>query len=160
MSPRSMIRATAILLVAALAPAGCGGDASPEENPNAEACEHIRDATKAVAITAATTASASAPEVKADHKRYDDNLDGGMGHVRFAATEAGDAILFADQQVELAVQTVAGANVAAESTATSIPECTQVKIRAVYPLQVGTYVIRLVGSSASKVGLVIEAHGH
>lgn len=159
MSSRSLMLATPILLAAALAPAGCGDHAAHEENPNAEACEHIQDSSKAVAVTAAISASASAPEVKADHRRYDVSLDK-IGYVRFAAAEGGDVTLFTDQELELAVRTVDGKDVVAESTATSISECTQVKIRAVYPLQVGTYVIQLSYTSATKVGLVIETHHH
>jgi hypothetical protein len=142
----------------------CGDDHAEEENPNAEACEHIAAADKAVALTAAATASPSAPEIRADHKRYDVttvSVAGGKGgYLTFAAAEAGDYIFFTGTPVQLTVKNPAGADVAAESSSASIPECTQVKGRHVYPLQVGTHVIGIT-TTADEVRFVVEgSHEH
>ena len=143
-------------------PASCSDDHT-EENPNAEACEHIRAAGGPVGVTAAATSSATAPELKADHKRYDvtmGTLAGGKGgFLTFAAAEAGDHIFFTDAPVQLTVKSPSGADIAAESSAASIAECTEVKGRHVYPLQVGTHVIG-VTTTADRVGFVVEGHAH
>jgi hypothetical protein len=150
---------TAALAAVLLGSLGCGDDPSEEENPNAEACEHIEAADTAIGLTAAATASASAPEIRADHTRYDVTtvpVAGGKGgYVTFAAAEAGDYIFFTGTPVQLTVRNPAGADVAAESSAASIPECTQVKGRHVYPLQVGTHVIGIT-TTADKVSFVVE----
>jgi hypothetical protein len=148
-------------LLAALALFGCSGEEPEAENPNAEACEHITETDGAVALTAASTASASAPEIRSDHQRYDVALaasgSGRSGYVAFAVAEAGDYIFFTDAPVQLTVKSPAGADVIAESSAASIPECAEVKGRHVYPLGVGTHVIGVSGSAA-RVGFVVEGH--
>jgi hypothetical protein len=165
MSRPFLVPVTLALCTAALTASGCGDHAEPEEDPNAEACKHIQDAANAVAVTTAATASDSAPEVKADHKRYDVALQtvddrNYEGYVRYASTEAGDALLFTDQVTHISMQTAAGDQLSAESTDGAIPACTQVKHRSVFALGVGTHLIRFWYTSAPKIGLVIETHHH
>jgi hypothetical protein len=141
--------------------AGCGDENAPEEeNPDAEACEHL-EMGPAVDLTAAAMASATAPRIGNDHKRYDVTtvpVSGAKGgFVTFAPTAAGDYIFFTGQPVTLMVESAAnGGDVAATSMAASVSECTLVKGRNVYPLEVGTYVIGITGV-VDKVSFVIEA---
>jgi hypothetical protein len=144
----------------ALSAAGCGNDSKPEpENPNAEACEHM-EMGPGVDLTAAAMSSATAPKIDNDHKRYDVTtvaVSGSKGgFVTFAPAGAGDYILYTSQPVTLSVKNAGGTEVAATSSAATIPECTLVKGRAVYPLQVGTYIVGITGT-VDKVSFVIEA---
>lgn len=150
-------------LVATVA-AGCGGDKPAEqENPNAEACEHL-EMGPAVALTAAATSSASAPKLADDHKRYDvsmvDVTGGKGGHLSFAAAEAGEYIFFTSAPVTLQVKTSAMVDVAVESSTATIPECTAVKGRHVYDLQVGTHLIGIAPGAPDKVSFVVEHGAH
>jgi hypothetical protein len=142
---------------------GCG-DEHGQENPNEEACEHLKEGPSAP-VTAAAMAGASAPRIANDHQRYDITLPPAAGSfsgfVSFAAAAAGDYIFYTNAGVPLKVTSSANADVAAESTASTITECTEVKGRTVYPLQVGTYTIGLGPASSDKVSVVVEAdHGH
>ena len=155
-------RAAGFLGAAALAFAfaGCGDDAKPEaENPNAEACEHM-EMGPIEGVTAAAMSSASAPKIDHDHKRYDVTtvpVSGAKGgYVTFAPAAAGDDILFTNQSVELTVKSTAGTDVPAKSSADSIPECTDVKGRNVFALEVGTYLVGITGV-VDKVSFVVEA---
>jgi hypothetical protein len=161
--PMSILHATPVRLFGALcavALASCGDETKPEEeNPNAEACEHMEMGPE-TGVPAAATASASAPKIDSNHRRYDVTtmaVSGGKGgYVTFAPTAAADYIFFTSEPVTLSVKSAAGADVAAKSTAASIPECTDVKGRSVYPLQVGTYIVGFTGR-ADKVSFVVEA---
>jgi hypothetical protein len=117
-----------------------------------------------VALTAATSASASAPSIDDNHMRYDvtlaDTATGKGGFVSFAAAAAGDYILFTNAAVQLAVTDASLAPVTAESSAASITECTTVKGRHLYELKVGTYIVGISGASASSVSFVVEAAAH
>jgi hypothetical protein len=160
---RAHRRILGALTALSLSALGCGGEDHHEENPNAEACEHLQEADAPVAITAAATSSPTAPAVRADHARYDVTtvaVAGGKGgYLTFASAAAGDYIFFASAPVQLTVKNPAGADIAAESSATSIPECSEVKGRYVYPLQVGTHILGI-STSADEVSFVVEGHAH
>jgi hypothetical protein len=153
--------AATLMALAMIAP-GCGDDETKEENPNAEACEHF-EMGPPVAVTAATTASATAPKIDNNHMRYDVTLattaTGKGGFVTFAPAKAGDYIIFTNAPVTLKVTNAAMTEVMAETSATSITECTTVKGRYVYDLEVATYVISVSGSGDS-VSFVVEAAEH
>ena len=150
----------AALVAVAVAVAGCGDEKPEEENPNAEACEHM-EMGPVVVITAAAMSSGTAPMIANNHKRYDVTtvpVSGSKGgFVTFAPTAAGDYIFFTGQPVTLLVESAAnGGDVAATSSAGSITECTLVKGRNVYPLEVATYVVGITGV-VDRVSFVIEA---
>jgi hypothetical protein len=138
--------------------AGCGDAALPVENPNAEACEHV-EIGPAVGVTAAAMSSPSAPKIDSDHKRYDVTtvpVSGGKGgYVTFAPIDAGDYNFYTTQAVTLNVKSAAGAEVPVDRSDASIPECTEVKGRHVFALQVGTYIVGISGA-VDKVGIVVE----
>jgi hypothetical protein len=164
MPARRNCLATLCVLFLSATPLGCGEDKpGEEENPNVEACEHI-EMGPAVALTAATTSSASAPKLGDDHKRYDvsmvDVTGGKGGYVSFAASKAGEYIFFTTAPVTLKVKTSAMADVAVESSAAMIAECTQVKGRFVYDLEVGTYIIAIGPETVDKVSFVVEPGAH
>ena len=155
---------TTLTAVLAMSVAGCGEDDGHEhENPNAEACEHF-EMGPPVAVVAAATATASAPKIDNNHMRYDVTLTtiagGKGGFVTFAPAKAGDYVIFTNAPVQLSVKNSAMTEVTAESSATSITECTTVKGRYVYPLQVGTYVVGVTATSGGDtVSLVVEEAG-
>jgi len=161
---RATTKLTATLAaVLAMSVAGCGDDAPEHENPNAEACEHF-EMGPPVAVIAAATATASAPKIDNNHMRYDVTLTttagGKGGFVTFAPAKAGDYIIFTNAPVQLSVKNSAMTEVTAESSATSITECTTVKGRYVYPLQVGTYVVGVTATSGDMVSFVVEEAEH
>jgi hypothetical protein len=157
----------AVLSLSALAlfGAGCGEDDDPEggEDPDAEACEHMKEGPMAL-VTAAAAFSATAPAVKNDHQRYDltlaDGVGGKAGFVTFAVPAAGDYIVYTSAAVKVAVKSAAMADVTAESTTNSFAGCPEVKGRHVYELAVGTYVIGIGPETSDKVSLVLEADTH
>ena len=152
-----------LIVSAALGLAGCGGDDHEEENPNAEACEHMKQGPPA-ALTAGADFLITAPKINSDHKRYDVTLvdvpGGKGGYLTFAVAHAGDYIFYSSAPVIMTVKTPAMADVAAESSATGIPECTEVKGRQVHDLAVGTYVLVVAPQSLNQVSLVVEESGH
>lgn len=155
------MRALTILILACVPAAGCGEHREHgHENPNAEACEHLKEG-PAVAVSAAAAASTDAAKIGNDHKRYDvtlvDVTGGKGGFVSFAAAKEGEYILFTSAPAKLNVKSAAMADVAAESSAASVTECTDVKGRHVYDLKVGTYVIGIGPETADKVSFVVEA---
>ena len=158
------LRTLCVLALAATGLGGCGEDRpAEEEDPNAEACEHI-EMGPAVALTAAAVSSASAPKLGDDHRRYDVSLvdvtGGKGGYVSFAATTAGDYIFFTTAPVTLKMRTSAMTDVAAESSDAMISECTEVKGRHVYDLEVGTYIVGIGPETTDTVSFVIEPATH
>jgi hypothetical protein len=158
---------TLVLSLSALAlfGAGCGEDDEPEEHedPDVEACEHMKDGPPA-AVTAAAAFATTAPAVNNDHKRYDltlaDGVGGKAGFVTFAVPAAGEYILYTSAAVKVAVKSAAMADVTAESTTNTFAGCPEVKGRHVYDLTVGTFVIGIGPETSDKVSLVLEAHEH
>ncbi len=155
----------ALLLLAAASLPGCGGDGHTEEDPDLEACEHLTQAEGAVALTAASTASPTAPALGADHRRYDVTLvdvagaAGKAGYLTFAASAVGDYLFFSSAPVQLVVTGPTGGEVAAESSAGSSAACPEVKGRHVYPLQVGTHVLGVTAADPA-VSFVVEGGAH
>ncbi|EPX55390.1 hypothetical protein D187_009001 [Cystobacter fuscus DSM 2262] len=151
---------SACLLSSALL-VGCGGE--PAEDADAEGCEHLQEG-PAVPVTASAS-STSAPEVGADHKRYDISLPAGTagntGSVSFAADAATDYTFFLSADVSLTLTSSSGQTVSFESSAKNSASCGTIKGRYVAPLEVGTYTLTFgPSSSVSSVSLVIEESGH
>jgi hypothetical protein len=139
---------------------GCGD----EESADVEGCEHLKDGpASTVNAIAATT---GAPEVKADHRRYDitlvDVTGGKGGTVSFAAAEAIDYVIFASADVPVAIKNASGATVAIEETVKSSTECAEIKARHTVPMTVGTHTITFGPTTATSVSIVVEegAHDH
>ncbi|KFE62183.1 hypothetical protein [Hyalangium minutum] len=137
---------------------GCGGD---EETADTEGCEHLQ-AGPASSINASASGTA-APAVSNDHRRYDitlaDVTGGKGGSVSFAASEAVDYILFTSADVPVTVKDGNGQTVAAEESVKSSSECTEIKGRHTFPLNVGTYTLTFGPTTATTVSLVIEESG-
>jgi hypothetical protein len=74
--------------------------------------------------------------------------------------EAADYVLFLSENVPVAVTNAAGQAVAAEESATSSSECTEVRGRHVVPMQVGTHTLTFGPTSHANVMLVIEETAH
>lgn len=152
---RTRLPATALVLLLAACEHSHTDDHA--HDPNTEACAHYAKG-GAVKLTAATTASTSAPLI-GDHDPHEITLPGQTGYVTFKADAAAEHYFFTDANVTVKLTNAQGATVDTEGApATSIKECTAVKGRHVYDLAIGTYVVELKG--ADKVTVVIEAHEH
>jgi hypothetical protein len=133
-----------------------------DEDPVAEACEHLGGAP--TPLTAAATAT-GAPEVKADHKRYDVTLGdvsgGKAGVVSFTSTQKGHLLVFLSVDVPVLAKASTGLDVtlnASSKTAT----CPTVKAWYEYEVGVGRYDFTLggAGNTTSTVGMVLETQTH
>jgi len=153
----------AAVLVSAGLVFGCGGE-EEEENVDVEGCEHLQEG-PSTAVTA-TAATAGAPAVKDDHRRYDvtlvDVTGGKGGSVTFAAAEEGDYVLFTSADVQVAITDANGQAVAPEASVKSSTECTEIKGRHTIPMKVGTHTLTFGPTTQTSVSLVIEpaAHDH
>jgi hypothetical protein len=158
-------RFVALLATGAWLLSACGDDKKKEEDPVAEACEHLKDPPVAV-TAAAVTATTTIPSVAADHKRYEVTLPsegtGKQGVVKFSSTMKGEMTVFLSADIPLTVETSTGAGVGAEGGKKTTAPCTELKAWYVYDVDVGTYNLILGGptSSTASVGLVIEAGMH
>lgn len=146
-----------VLISLAIATAACDEHAH-DHDPNEEACEHLAMG-PAVAVTAGA-AAAGAPAVSDDHRRYDVSLvdiaAGKGGFVTFAASAAGDYVVFTDAAVPVEVTNAAMSRVPPTATAASVAGCAEVQGRQTFPLSVGTYVVGFGPTTVATVGLVIE----
>jgi hypothetical protein len=95
--------------------------------------------------------------------RYDVTLTaitgGNGGFVSFASAEAVHYAFFLDAPVAFAVQDGSGATVPIEESATSSPECSDIRGRHVVDLGVGTFFLSLGPATESEVSIVIEESG-
>ena len=158
--PAIAIRSLAVLLIAAPCLAGCGH----HEDPDAEACEHLKvTEDKAVKVTAGPL-PAGAPTVADDHKRYDISLvdvtGGKGGNLAFAAEEAHDIAFFLSADVPVKFTDPAGMTAPIKSSAKSSSACAEIKGKHVVPMSVGTYTVVLGPTTATAVNLVVEHAGH
>ena len=142
------------------------GCSETHENPDGEACEHLKGgpaAAPAPAPTAAATADA-APAVAADHQRYDvtliDVAGGKGGFVKYAASEATDYIFFLGADVPVEFLDAANAPVAPEASASNSTGCAEIKGRHLVPFEVGTYALRFGPTTQTTVSIVVEGAGH
>lgn len=135
----------------------------PQAEPSLdeEGCEHLAEG-PATAVTA--VAEGEGPLVRDDHRRYDVGLvavaGGSGGTVRFAADEASDFLIFLGSNVPLVITDSTGAEVEVEETVTGSDTCTEVAVRHLVPLSVGTYRLTFGPSTASSVSVVLEPHAH
>lgn len=157
--PRLALLATFTLAVSVFVPA-CGGDddATPEESIDVEGCEHLQEG-PAAPITAGAVADETAPLVAADHRRYDIAVTD-TGFVRFAADEATDLVVFIDAPATLTFTGADGTVLPPEETATSSPECTDIKGKVTVPVGVGTVFIAIGPGAPAEVSMVVEEAGH
>ncbi|HEX8699857.1 MAG TPA: hypothetical protein VF815_13525 [Myxococcaceae bacterium] len=144
-------RFSAVLLAASLL-GGCG-----EETLDTDACEHLQEG-PASAITASAT-TAGAPAVSNDHRRYDitliDGTDGKGGSVSFAVAEATDYTLFLTGEVPVNLRDANGQRIEVTVSGTGSSECSEVKRRHTFALDVGTYNLTFGPTTESSVSLVI-----
>ena len=155
-----------LLAGALLAPACDDHDDGEGENPNEEACEHMKGGPMK-AVTAAAAASVSAPAIDDDHQRYDVSLVGPsgakVGFLTFAAAAHGEIIVFTNAPVTVSLKSPAGTAITAKSTSASIGECSEVKGRHQFEVEVGTHSLEIgPETTLDKVSLVVEpvAHTH
>jgi hypothetical protein len=142
----------------------CGEDHDDgNEDPIAEACEHLAGA--AISVTATSTAT-GAPVIAADHKRYDVKLvDGGAagksGVVTFNSAAVGHLQLFLTADVPVTAATAVGVPVTG-SKVTIAPPCAELKAVYEFNVTVGRYDLTIGGATttADTVGVVVEADMH
>ena len=150
-----MKRFSAVLLSAALL-VGCA-----EETLDNDACEHLQEG-PASAITASAN-TAGAPAVSNDHRRYDisliDGTGGKGGSVSFAVTRANDYTLFLTGEVPVNLRDANGQRIEVTASGTGSSDCSEVKRRHLFALEVGTYSITLGPTTESSVSLVIVEAG-
>jgi hypothetical protein len=154
----------AIFLSATLTMLAACGDEEPVEDVDVEGCEHLQEGPE-VAVTATDGLDESTPAVSDEHMRYDITLvpvvGGNGGFVTFAAAEATDHVFFLDADVALGLDDGTGAGVTIEESASSSPECDEIRGRHVAELRVGTVYVELGPTTETEVSLVIEAmHDH
>jgi hypothetical protein len=128
-----------------------------------EACEHLPGG-PAVAVTG-TLAATGAPEVKADHNRYDVTLvagqGGNTGTVRFNSPEAVEWSFFLNKNVPFQVRDAAGVALPIIETKTSSTYCGDIKAGHIVLLGVGPVTVQFGPTTETSVGLVIEeSHPH
>lgn len=154
-----------------LALAACSGPTTPLPSPapsvpplhhtneaEQEACEHLPGG-PAAAVTA-TLGEALAPEVKADHKRYDVNFvagqGGNTGTVRFNSPEAVEWSFIMNKNVPIMVRDAAGVALPIVETKTSSTFCGDIKAAHILLLGVGPVTVQFGPTAETSVGLVIE----
>ncbi len=147
------------LPLAALAFIACGDDHDHAHEPTAgeDACEHFA---QGPIETATAGASASeAVDVSEEHTRFDLTLPAAgerrVGYVEVAIDAAGDHTFFFDTAVDLTLTDGAGAAVAAESTATSDPDCGTIKSAVTVELAVGTYTLAIDAAAGTEPVLLV-----
>ena len=155
------MKTTGMLCIALLV-AACGGDDEEEGSVDVEGCEHLQEGPE-VAITA-TADQNGAPALADDHMRYDvaliDVAGGKGGVVAFAADQASDFVFFLGAGVPVAITDSAMAEVDIEESATSSPECDDIKGRHLVELAVGTYYLELGPTTETSVSIVVEPVAH
>jgi hypothetical protein len=166
----AMKKTFGLLAVLTLSLAACGGDddggdeedMGGEESIDVEGCEHLIEGPE-VAVTA-TAETDGAPAVGDDHMRYDVTLvevDGGNGgSVAFDADEASDFIFFLSADVDMTITDSEGAEVAIEESASSSPECEEIRGRHVAELEVGTNYLTFGPTDEAELSVVIEHADH
>lgn len=159
--------ARVILLSVLVGSVGCGDDHHDHASAGEEACEHLENG-PVRSITAGVDA-ASAPDASEGHSRYDVTLVqiAGQpgGFVKVAIADAGEHILFFDQDVALVVTDAGGAPVVTTRTVGDA-DCDRVAVAFTMDLAVGTHTLALTPTSATttSVSLVleraVEEHSH
>jgi hypothetical protein len=164
-----MKKTMSLFAVLTLSVAACGGDDGAgdedmggEESIDVEGCEHLVEGPE-VAV-AATAVAEGAPTVADDHMRYDVSLvevDGGNGGtVAFEADEASDFIFFLSADVALAITDSSDQAVEIEESASSSPECEEIRGRHVVPMEVGTHYLTFGPTAEEQVSVVVEHADH
>jgi hypothetical protein len=154
--------APALVLTMGVACASDGGSEDAgheEEDPAAEACEHMVDGPNE---NHTATLAAPFPTVNTEHTRHDVTLvdDAGeyRGTVQYEVSAEADYLVFLDRDVPLAFFDSSGNALAVEQSE-PVDECEDVVIVKHVPLAVGTVELRFGPTTESTVRLVIEAGG-
>jgi hypothetical protein len=185
LKPRALLKPLALVLPLALAACTGGTATAPTPTPTPssaasaapsaaptphntnqaeqEACEHLPGG-PAVAVTG-TLEAAVAPEVKADHQRYDVTFvagpGGNTGTVRFNSPEAVEWSFIMNQNVPIQVRDAAGVALPIVETKTSSTFCGDIKAAHILLLGVGPVTVQFGPTTEKSVGLVIEeSHPH
>lgn len=124
-----------------------------------DACEHLTQG-PLIGQAASAKASAEAPLVSKPHTAFDLTLPG-LGadptYVRYSVSKAGDYVFYLDKAADLTVTSDANAPVAPKASATSAAGCPVAKVRQVYSLTVGTYMVKIGPTQTSSVTFVAIA---
>jgi hypothetical protein len=166
----------AALMLALAACTGPGTSPTPSPSPSAavsptasatphntneaetEACEHLKEGP--AAPTSATLTAEGAPEVKADHKRYDITLlpgtGGNRGTVRFNSAESAEWSFFTDKDIPVVVRDASGTSLPILEQSKRSTFCLEVKAHNVFKLDVGPYTAEFGPTTETTVGLVVE----
>ncbi len=159
---RGRMRVAWALTLLSWALSSCESHEAHEEDPRAEACEHLAQG-PAKALTAGVD-DASAVDVSAGHTRFDlalGDVAGAKGGVaKFSVAAAGDWMVALSEDAKLAVVGPNGAVIAPESSLPGGPTCSAAKVIHTYELGVGSHLLRFGPGSSAAVNLVIEAAAH
>lgn len=141
--------------------AACGEDHHEHVTPAEDACEHMIDG-PGIAVTAVDDPAADPPDLDESHHRYDVTLvalaaDNG-GYVDLVSDEAGEIHLFLGAGVPVTLWDDQGAEVPAESTQSTVAECTEVAVGHTFDLGVGTYPLEI-GPTADPTLAIVPVHG-
>jgi hypothetical protein len=147
-------------------PGGGGGDGGGimqvRETANSQACQLLK-AGPFTPVTGPPTYQFSnpGPAVSNDKKAYRVSLSppSRTGHFSFKTPAAGEYVIFTSRAVPIAVFTWDGVIVDVKSTASSVPECSEVKNRESFALVTDSkpHVIRVGPDSGGAVDLVITS---
>lgn len=142
--------------------AACGGGDHEEIDPAEDACEHMIEGPNQ-AITAASDAAIDAPDIAPTHTRFDIELaqpgELDSGQVDLVIAEAGEHILYLDQDVPITMLGGDGGEIAVEATERNVEACTEVSLGHTFDLEVGTYIVRFGPTDQTQVRAVVIAAG-
>jgi len=150
-----------MVMMVALASAGCGDDhGHTHASPGEDACEHLEGG-PVRSITAGADA-ASAVDASESHTRYDVTLPavgGPAGFLEVAIAQAGEHVIFVDEDVTIVISDATGTPVTA-TRAVGDADCDLVAVAYTVDLGVGTYTLAITPASAAttSASLVIVAH--
>jgi len=111
-------------------------------------------------VMGAAAYSYSAPAVKTDGLAYRLTIPKAGGYVSLVAPAAGDYVFFASTAAPITVFSLAGEFVNPKAQATRIPECMQVKNRAVFTLKMEGHVIKVGPEPTGTVDVVVLPAGN
>lgn len=132
------------------------------ETPESEACEHLAEG-PFQAVTAAADATGTLENAAYEHTRVNialADIEGGKGgFTSFESDGEGDFYFFLSADLPLKFLDGSGAEVAIESTTIGSDLCTEIAVKHVVELMVGTYTLEFGPTTETEVGLVHELAG-
>jgi hypothetical protein len=111
-------------------------------------------------VMGAAVYSYGAPAVKSDGLAYRVTFPKAGGYVSLVAPAAGDYVFFTSTAAPITVFSLAGEFVTPKTLATRIPECMQVKNRAVFTLKMESHVIKIGPEPTGTVDVVVLPAGN